>query len=121
MQYKWHSLYNKVVDQVGFVVDACQTLTDCPANAFLTCGEVFVILHNDSSGHLRAFYKHTWPQICRYNRRAGQNRRGRRCGQRGFGQRRFAQSAPTGNAAVHDLDGTNSPGLVTGYPVYAKS
>ncbi|KAL0056095.1 hypothetical protein WJX82_007678 [Trebouxia sp. C0006] len=60
----------------------------------------------------------------RYNRRAGQNRRGRRCGQRGFGQRRFAQSAPTGNAAVHDLDSTKpaaGPGVVTGYPVYAKS
>lgn len=56
----------------------------------------------------------------RYNRRAGQNRRGRRCGQRGFGQRRFGQSAPTGNAAVHDLDGTNSPGVVTGYPIYPK-
>ncbi|DBA77264.1 hypothetical protein WJX79_000156 [Trebouxia sp. C0005] len=57
----------------------------------------------------------------RYNRRAGQKRRGRRCGQRGFGQRRFAQSAPSGNAAVHDVDGTISPGVVTGYPVYPKS
>ncbi len=68
----------------------------------------------DALGHLYAC-------IYRYNRRAGQNRRGRRCGQRGFGQRRFAQSAPTGNAAVHGLDGTNSPGVVTGYPVYPKS
>ncbi|KAL0017873.1 hypothetical protein WJX77_001407 [Trebouxia sp. C0004] len=57
----------------------------------------------------------------RYNRRARQNRRGRRCGHRGFGQRLFAQSASTGNAAVPDLHGTNSPGVATGYPVYPKS